>query len=198
MSIRPGMTDVIQEVKARINAGTAFPAQSGTGFYWSSEEIEKVLDRHRLDIWREPLQSQATYEGGTAVYKTFYAGQTYLEETSGGTAVFYLENGLNQQVGTANYSVDYHRGVITFNSDQSGTSHLMTARSYDPDAAAAEIWKMKAAAYTTSFDFSTDNHSIKRGDVMKRCMEMAQFYESRAKSGGFNVTTLYRSDAYAD
>jgi hypothetical protein len=118
-----------------------------------------------------------------------------LETTSGGTAVFYIENGSNEQVGTANYSVDYRRGAVTFTADQGGTTHMMTARSYDPDAAAAEIWKMKAAQYATSFDFSTDNHSIKRGDVMKRCMDMAQFYESRSKSGGFNVTTLYRSDA---
>jgi hypothetical protein len=197
MTTRSTMADLIQEVKVRINAGTAFPSQSGAGFYWSGEEIEKVLDRHRVDIWRMPLQVQTSYEGATVVYKNFYSHQTYLEATDGGTAIFYIENGSNQQVGTANYNVDYQRGVVTFNADQGGTTHLMTARSYDPDAAAAEIWKIIASTYATSFDFSTDNHSIKRGDVMKRCMEMAQFYESRAKSGGFNVTTVYRSD-YAD
>jgi len=191
------MTDLIQEVKVRINAGTAFPAQTGTGFYWSGEEIEKVLDRHRVDLWRLPMEVQTTYEGATVVYKNFYSHQTFLEATDGGTAVFYIENGSNLQVGTANYTVDYQRGAVTFSADQGGTSHYMTARSYDPDAAAAEIWKMKAAEAATSFDFTTDNHSVKRGDVMKRCMDMAQFYESRAKSGGFNVTTLYRSDSYA-
>ena len=198
MTHRSTMADIIQEVKARINAGTALPSQSGDGFYWSDYEIQQVLDRRRVDIWREPLQAQETYNNGTVVYKTFYSGQTFLEKTNGGTAVFYIENGSNQVVGTANYAVDYQRGVVNFVADQGGTTHWLTARSYDPDAAAAEIWKMKASAYATSFDFSTDNHSIKRGDVMKRCMEMAQFYESRAKSGGFNVTTLYRSDAYAD
>lgn len=194
MAIRDTMTHIIQEVKIRTDTTDLIPPSSG--FYWSDEEIEGVLDRHRVDIWREPLMAQDTYDSGTVVYKTFYSGQTYLEKTSGGSAIFYIENGSNQIVGTANYTADYMRGVVEFATDQGGTSHWLTARSYDPDAAAAEIWKMKASKYATSFDFSTDNHSVKRGDVMKRCMEMAQFYESRAKSGGFNVTTLYRSDSY--
>lgn len=195
MAYRSTMADLIQEVKVRIDAGTALPVQQGQAFYWTDEKIQDVLDRHRVDIWRQPLTRIPTYNGGTVVYKDFPSGQTYLETTSGGTAVFYLENGNNTQIGSASYSVDYNRGYITFGSDQGGTTVMMTARSYDPDAAAAEIWKIKAAHYTTSFDFSTDNHSVKRGDVMRRCMDMASFYESRAKSGGFNVTTLYRSDA---
>ena len=191
MAIRDTMINIIQEVKIRTDTTDLTPS---SGFYWSDEEIENVLDRHRVDIWREPLVAQETYSSGTVVYKTFYSDQTFLESTSAGTAIFYIENGSNQIVGTANWTADYMRGVVEFTTDQGGTSHWLTARSYDPDAAAAEIWKMKAAKYATSFDFSTDNHSVKRGAVMKQCMEMAAFYESRAKSGGFNVTTLYRSD----
>jgi hypothetical protein len=194
MAYRPTMAYLIQEVKGKINAGTAQPVTQGTGHYWSDERIQDVLDRHREDIYRLPLRAQQTYSGGTVVYKTFYSDTTYLEVTSGGSVIFYLENGSNQQVGTANYSVDYQRGVVTFTADQGGTVHMMTARSYDPDAAAAEIWRTKAANYATAFDFSTDNHSVKRSNVMQQCMEMAKYYDGQSKSGGFNVTTLYRSD----
>lgn len=192
---RSTMAYLIAEVRGRIDAGTdIYQEQHGSGLWFDPDHIQEVLDRHRVDIWHETIRPQIEYESGTAVYKTYYTGQSFLERTSGGTAVFYLENA-NQQIGSTNYSVDYQRGVVTFTSNQIGSAYFMTARSYDPDAAAAEIWRIKASWYATSFNFSTDNHRVDKGAVMKQCMDMATFYESRSKSGGFNVTTLYRSDA---
>lgn len=195
MTVRPTMASLITEVRGRIDAGTAsYQEQHGNGLWFTDQRIQDVLDRHRADIWHSAIQPQIEYSNGTAVYYTYYTGQSFIEETSGGTAVFYLENA-NTKIGTASYSVDYQRGEITFGSNQAGSAYFMTARSYDPDAAAAEIWRMKASWYATDYDFSTDNHSVKKGAVMQQCFKMAEFYESRSKSGGFQVTTLYRSDA---
>lgn len=192
---RSTMTYLINEVRVRTNAGTASSLEThGTVAYWGDDQIQDVLDRHRVDIWRLPLNAQPTYNGGTVVYQNFPTDQTYLEETDAGTAVFYLEDGTNTQVGTALYNVDYQRGFVTFGSDTGGSAYYMTARSYDPDAAAAEIWRIMSSWYATDFDFSTDNHSVKKGDIIDNCMKMAAFFESRSKTGGFNVTTLWRSD----
>lgn len=189
------MDYLIQEVAVRIDAGTAvYDEQHREGLYWTSEKIQDVLDRHRVDIWRYPLNAQPTYSSGTVVYKDFPTGQTYLEKTSGGTAIFYLEDGTNTQVGTANYSVDYQRGYITFGSDTGGSAYWLTGRSYDPDAAAAECWRIMASWYARDFDFSTDNHSIKKGMTMGKCMELADYYDNRSKGGGVKVTTLWRAD----
>lgn len=193
---RSTMAYLIQEVKGRINAGTAlYDEQHGGGYYWSDDRILEVLDRHRVDIWRQPLHPVVTYNNGTAVYLNYPSEQTYLEQTtSGGSAVFYLESGTNTVIGTANYSVDYQRGYITFGADQAGSVPYMTARSYDPDAAAAEIWRMKASWYATDYTFATDNHRVEKGAVMAQCMKMADLYDSRSKTGGVNVVTMYRSD----
>lgn len=191
---RNTMGDIIQEVKVRIAAGTAAHTQHGGGLYWDDDRIQNVLDQHRTDIWRYPLVAQETYSSGTVVYKEFPTTLTYLEKTDAGTAVFYIEDGTNTQVGTANWSVDYRRGYVSFTNDTGGTSYYLTAREYDPDAAAAEIWRQIGSWYATAFDFSTDNHNIKKSDIMDRCMKQANYYESRSKTGGMTVTTVYRSD----
>lgn len=189
------MAYLINEVRVRTNTGTSSTLEThGTVGYWGDDQIEDVLDRHRVDIWRMSLNAQPTYSGGTVVYKDFPTGQTYLEETNAGTAVFYLEDGANAQVGTALYSVDYQRGYVTFASDAGGSAYHMTARSYDPDAAAAEMWRIMASWYATDFDFSTDNHSVKKGAIIDNCLKMADFYAQKSKTGSFNVTTLWRSD----
>jgi hypothetical protein len=70
----------------------------------------------------------------------------------------------------------------------------LTGRSYDIYAAAADIWRRKAAHYaSSSFDFSTDNHSIKRSQVYKHCLEMAEHYESMS-SDAIEFTDLFRGD----
>ena len=84
-----------------------------------------------------------------------------------GTAVFTVQqyNG-----GTAPaYTADYNTGVITFTADTEGTAYMLTARSYDVNAAAAEVWRNKAANAAKYFDFSTDNHSVKKSQFRVAC-----------------------------
>ena len=94
-------------------------------------------------------------------------------------------------MGSSLYSVDYLRGEVIFSADTTGSAVYLYGRSYDLYAAAANVWRFKAANAAKKFDFSTDNHSFKRSQYMQHCKEMAQFYESQAEP---SVISLYRSD----
>jgi len=107
--------------------------------------------------------------------------------------VFYVQDGTGAVQGTSAYTPDYRRGVVQFAADTSGTTYYLTGRSYDLDAAAADVWRRKASHYASSFDFSTDNHSVTRSQVYAHCLEMASFFE--AKSGDAVTTiNMYRGD----
>ena len=41
-------------------------------------------------------------------------------------------------IGTANWTADYARGLISFTADQAGTTYFVTGRTYDLNAAAAD------------------------------------------------------------
>ena len=68
---------------------------------------------------------------------------------------------------------------------------LITGYVYNVEMAAAKVWDQKAALYATQFDFSTDNHSIKKSQVIMQCKEMARYYQSQA---GVIQVEMVRSD----
>lgn len=57
---------------------------------------------------------------------------------------------------------------------------------YAFNQAAAAAWELKAGQIAADFNFSADNASYSKGDVMAKCLEMAAMY--RAK--GYGVITL--------
>jgi hypothetical protein len=190
MTARTGMTQLIETVRGYVDAGTA-DYTIGSTAYWSDDEIQRVLDQQRTDFYRDQLQVVQTYGSGTVEYKTYLSSFQNLEESSGGTAVFWLENAAGSVLGTALWSADYIRGEITFASDTLGSSVMAYGRSYDLYGAAAAIWRHKAANVSKAYDFSTDNHSLKRSQMMTNFLEMAKYYE------GFKapeVVQLYRED----
>jgi hypothetical protein len=91
-----------------------------------------------------------------------------------------VEDSSGTTVSTANYSVDYQLGKITFAADTAGTTYYLNANSYDIYAAAADIWRTKAAHSAKMYDFSTDGHNLHRSQYMAQCLEMAKVYEGMA------------------
>ena len=51
--------------------------------------------------------------------------------------------------------------------------------SWDLDAAAAEAWSVKAARVAGDFTFSADDASYNKGEVMAKCLQMAEHYGQR-------------------
>jgi hypothetical protein len=193
MTARLGITDLITELRGMAEAGTA-DYNLGNTAYWSDDHLQNVLDDHRTDIVFEQLRPLPTYgAGGTLIYHTYKSCYGMYEQTTGGTAIFYVQDGTGANVAGSLYTPDYRRGVVTFVADTSGTTYYLTGRSYDLDAAAADVWRRKASHYANAFDFSTDNHSVTRSQVYKHALEMAEYFEGKS---GDAVTTInmFRGD----
>jgi hypothetical protein len=192
---RSTLSELIALVRGMTNAGTA-DYTIGTASFWDSDQLQQVLDRHRRDVFNEALYPIGTWGVNTVNYYDYYSQFDNFEQTDAGTAVWWIENGTGVNVGTASITVDYIRGHIKFSSDTLGTAYYLTGRSYDLNAAAADIWQMKATYYATNaFDFSTDNHSVKQSQIVDQCLKMANLYASKA---GPNRTIVQRGDLEDD
>lgn len=191
---RTTLAAIIEELRGLTEAGTA-EYTLGTTVYWSDNSMQDILDLHRRDIVFAPtgvLPKVVT--GGTLQYYDYVIPYSYLETTAGGTDIFVLQDSTGATLSASLWSVDYRRGKITFANNTNGTSVYMTGRSYDINAAAADMWRRKAAHYApTSFNFSTDNHSISRAQVYDHAIEMAAYFESISEDA-IQVVTRFRSD----
>ena len=192
---RSTMATLITSLRGLAQAGASDYTVNGLS-YWTDNQLQDVLDAHRKDVYNYPLTAQTSYSGGVAVYLDYHSNLTHLEATDGGTAIFYVTDGVGVNVGTALYTADYNRGVITFLADTGGISYELYARTYDLNAAAAEVWRTKAGQYATAVNFSTDNHRIDRGEIIKNCLQMATFYEQQV--GATNVIITRNDYAWTD
>ncbi len=194
LTARSGMVDLITELRLLTESGTADYSVNAVS-YWNDGQLQTVLDKYREDVIFYELEPYpVTGNGGTAEYYR-YEIEEYgnFEKTTGGTAVFYLQDGTGATIGTSLYTADYLRGEVVFSSNTQGTSYFVTGRTYDLNAAAADVWRKKASHYHTSFNFSTDNHKVDRNQVYQHCIEMAEQFESM---GAQAVVTMevFRSD----
>ena len=188
---RTGMQTLIDTVRGYANAAPdewEVTSDSSIVTYWDDEEIQRVLDRHKREYIHALLDAQPTYESGSSVFKQYLLGATNVES---GTAVFKIEDTAGTVTG---YTVDYARGIATFTSDQSGKSFWWSGFAYDLDAAAADIWRIKASRVAGLVDFSTDGHSIKRSQQARAYLDMANFYQSRSAPEGIVTTKIVRDD----
>ena len=176
MTARTGMTDLITSLRGMTNAGTA-DYTVGATTYWSDDQLQAALDAHRMDFYQADLAQITAMESGAVVWKTYRSPYRNLE---GGTVNFTVIDGLGNVAGTADYSADYPNGIITFSANQAGKIWYLTARAYDIYAAAADVWRMKAAHASAEFDFTTDNHSIKGSQLSAQCLKMADYYERQS------------------
>jgi hypothetical protein len=190
MTARSGMTNLIQTLRGMCDIGATDYTISGSA-YWTDNQLQDVMDTHRVDIWREPLSIIETYTGGGSVeYLHYQSEYTNFEETTGGTGIFWIEEADGDKI-TTGFTPDYQRGHITFAADTSGTVYYLTGRTFDLNASAADIWRRKAAHYGASFSFSTDNHRIDKGALIQNALRMSDVY---SRLCGPVSTTLYRSD----
>jgi hypothetical protein len=191
MTARTTLSDLILTLRGMTNAGTA-DYTLGTVNFWDDDQVQTVLERYRRDHFRSLLQPVESYNGGTVQWKDYYSGIENLEKTTGGTAIFYLEDAAGVNVGTALYTMDYQRGVASFAANTGGSTYFLYGRSFDLNRAAADIWRQKASYYAADFSFSTDNMRVDKGSVHKHCLVMADYYEQR--SAEMNVVEIWRSD----
>ena len=187
---RTTMATLITSLRGLTQAGINDYTVSGLS-YWTDNQLQDVLDAHREDVYRAPMHAVQVYNGGSVEYHDYHSGYSNLEATSGGTAIFYVEDATGSAVGTALYTPDYNRGVVNFPADTGGSAYYLYGRTYDMNAAAADVWRTKAGQYAMAVNFSTDNHRIDRGEIIKNCLRMAGYYSQQA---GATTVLINRGD----
>ena len=192
MTARDGMADLILNLRGLTDAGTG-DFTIGTISYFSDDHLQANLDRFRTDFIEDELYPVQQTLNGSAIYKEYRAHYTNLETVASGTTIFNLSDAVGSNVATTLWTADYTNGIVTFASDQGGTSYNLSGRSYDLNAAAGAVWRLKAANAAKMFDFSTDNHSLKRSQFMQSCIQMAEMDEGMASP---TVVELYRGDMW--
>jgi hypothetical protein len=136
--------------------------------------------------------------GGTASWTRYeIEGKKYIEKSTGGTAIFYIQDTNYAIVAAASYSVNYDIGIVTFATNTVGVSYFATGVCYDINGAAADIWTQKANTVSAQFDFSTDNHSIKRSQVYQVYLKQAEYYRGFSKHGAGGNGSMRREDTDA-
>lgn len=190
MTARTGMANLIRRLRGLTHAGTADYSVAGTD-WWTDDQLQEVLDANRQDYYRVPLREVESYNAGVLGSYDYYIGYGNLEEATGGSAVWDVEDGSGNSVGTANYTPNYINGVLRFSTDASGTSYYWSGRVYDLNTCAAQVWREKAAWRANFINFSADDQSFSQAQWFAHCQEMAGLYEA---ASGMSSAQLYRSD----
>ncbi len=190
MTARDGMANLIQRVREGANADTD-EFTLGGGTYWTDEHIQARLDRQRHDIYRETISPTPTYENNQVRYLDYYWRWGNVEEAASGSAEWLLQDVNGSAVGTGSYSIDYDAKRISFPTTTNGFQYFLTYRTFNVNAAIAEVWDIKASNVSSRFDVKTDNHDLKRSQLEAVYAKKAKEY--RQKAGG-QVKQMIRSD----
>jgi hypothetical protein len=175
------MADLLLTLRGLTSAGSAEYTVNGSA-YWTDDQLEDVLDRHVKVIRYEQLTPYEIVEaGGSVSYYDYQSKHRFFESTSGGTARFIVRDSAGSVVGTASYTPDYPYGLVKFSATTGGLSYYLDGYSYDMNAAAADVWQQKAAHYVTAYDVSTDNHNLRRSQIIQNCLVMSKEFASGAR-----------------
>lgn len=183
---RSGMYDLIARLRDMVD-----DADAAT---WTSDQLQDVLDRHQYRVLREPLEREKTNLSATSYEYRIYHSR-WRDFEAGGTTFFNIEASNGEQRGTATYTADYARGVVTMATDQMGTALYLTGRTYDLNGAAAALWKQRAGKVASYYDAKTDGHSLSRSQWFAHCKEMADMYASEARA---HTVRMWRNDLVDD
>lgn len=180
---RTGLADIRDELRGMTAAGTADWTQGTALTYFSDDMLDDILDRHAYTFTYEQMELEEPSRVGSSYEWTVYElPYQHIEASTGGTAIFTIQDNVGTVV--TNYTANYRTGYFTFDANTNGVPYFATGSYYDINAAAAEIWMLKADHVAASaFDFSTDNHTINRSQIFKTYMERAAFYQAKAWDG---------------
>lgn len=193
MSARAGMSELITYVRQNTNAGTADYTVAGVA-YFTDDHIQGYLDQYRT-TWKEvELLDIEDYENGTSTY-TEYRIPMHLKhfERSGTASGWAVRDGAGSAA--PSNTPNYDAGIITFAADTGGTAYYLNCRTYNVNAAIADVWEAKAGMVAASVDWSSDNHSIKASQESAMYMKLAAKW--RAMGGGVRFVQLSRADEAA-
>jgi hypothetical protein len=157
--------------------------------FWSDDDLQSVLDRHRQDYQDWELVAAPRIVNGSYSYRDFWArerlGNWESDATisdSQGTVIAHDEDASEPLL-----------GHWVFASSQTKTLYL-TGKSFDLYSAAVEVLRSWAAREKLAYDFSTDNQSFKESQKVRALLDLASEFErkgARVGSGNLINTEVY-------
>ena len=168
MAVRDSMADLISRIRELIGD------TAGADQVFSDQTIQDTLDHRRLRVdARELAPVSSTVAGGSVEYLTYVADTGYWEND------VILQNGgysfIIDDVDTADYST----GQWTFPTSQSAPV-LITGKTYDLYAAAADMLEMWLAKVKLDYDFLSSGRTFKRSQQIVGLESLMRTYRSRA------------------
>lgn len=186
MAARAGMANPILKLRNLAQVGTSDYTISGTA-YWDDNQLQTVLDEHRIDIFQVAMRAQATQDGsGTVKYFDYFFDSGDWEE---GTPTFICATSLGSAVAP---TLNYQSGHASFGTvNQLGTAYYYSGRRFDMFGAAADVWRRKAGNVSAYYTFSADGQTMNRSDLQKNYLEMARYFDSQSAP---LTVQVYRGD----
>lgn len=170
---RAGMNNLLARLRQLVDdAGTAT---------WSDDELQDKLDGCRVEFYDEPLLAEPEDADSDVVYLYYSSRWKDLEEAASGSTAWRVYDAAGSTIGTADYTVNYRSGLVTFAADQGGSARYLHGRSYDLACAAAECWTELAAGEAGHYDFTADGGKFARSQWFKHCREMADYYTAHQR-----------------
>lgn len=190
MAARDGMANLITQLRLLANAGPTDHTVNGVA-YWTDDQLQERLDAHRQTVKRLAIHAEPEYIDGDYLYTEYFIPEQHRQfEEAGTDSGWALRDGDGTAI-TTGYTVNYESGTITFDADQDAEIYYLDFRVYDMNLAAADVWERKAGFYEASVDWSSDNHSVKRGQQRDFALKKAAEFRRRA---GPMVSRRVRTD----
>lgn len=173
MSIRAGMSWLVERLRGLVNDADAS--------LWTAERLQDALDEHETPLDFVPLRYAADHVGGGVRYhRATFGGWANFEGAESGTIYWRVTDSAGAEVGTTAYTPDYRRGEVRFAADTGGSALYLTGRSYDLYAAAADLWRERAAQTADWYRFATDGQTLERQQAHAQALRMADEMAKRA------------------
>ncbi len=170
---RLGMANLLTRLRSLVDDASAT--------VWTDDTLQDRLDECRVELYEEPLISEPESADSDTIYLNYHTRWRNLEEATSGTTAWRVYDAQGTTIGTANYTADYIRGILTFTADQEGSARYIHARSYDLNRAAANLWLERAATKAEGYNFTADGASFSRGQWFDHCLKMSEYYEGRSR-----------------
>jgi hypothetical protein len=181
MAARAGMIPLITRLR-ELTATSANQTTVGGITYWSDDQLQDILDDYVTEYVHQPLTARpAIGNDSVVIYRDYLWHDDYgiWLERPDTVGAFVVQNSTGYEV--VGFTIDYKNRKITFPVNTDGRTYYITAKSYDMDRAAAEVWYRRAGFLVDMVDWSTDNHSVKDSQAYQHYM--ARYKEFMSLSG---------------
>jgi hypothetical protein len=180
MTARSSMSDIILQLRLMVNDTNSLE--------FTDDQLQDVLDQRAFISSYEGLNTLETIlPGGTVEYKEFQADRQWFE-----TDTILTDSAFNTITPT---TADYKLAYFTFATSQV-IPLLIYGWYYDLNAAAADVWDLKAAKYASEFDFSVDGGSYSKSQRVTNARNTAKEYRSKSFTAS-SMTIIERTDVIA-